>query len=985
MQTINEKRNFTVRQNVNSSPCYLFFGVFCVLFLFFSATEIFAGGKTQADDGPTASAEESAATVTGDGDPSVAGTAGGVDDQSPVGQLARMVRSGDVEGAKTAFVALNDVNAVDINGRNAVHFAAEAANSELADFFIRLGTNADAEDVAGYTPLNISAGLLDGNVPPVLIRSRAYIHHSPPDGRSPAAVSIGTASGNFLASLLSRETMLSTDGEGRTILHLASDGGNPNAVNLILNAADNVTEQEIINKRDRAGLTPLDYAFARRDSRSHATVAELLIQAGGFSSDPLFLYFAPVVRSLNFDQRAADGNSCLHYTVRQEYRGFTRYLLDHKAKPDIKNTAGDTPVHEAARIGDLEIMRALLENGAGVNIQDGQGNTAMHIAIPADAHKAMFELLFEYDANPNLRDRRGESPLHTVIGLNRGPDILETLLASGADVSIHNIDGKTPLYLAVEENRLSLLPPLIRYNSDIFAVTNEGNTPFSIAISSNKDALSYLITNETVLQSDNNGNTPLIAAAQSGADADIIQRILDKNALVNARNQEGDTALHIAVRKNLPSVGDLLVARGGGAEVFSQNAKGESPLYLAFYSPGDIRDWLFNPAVLTAHDGLGNTVLHHVTQWRLDSAIAMIAAKGASLEAANVIGETPLFIAVKIDSASTVRALLNSGASISGRDTLGNTALHTAVRWNALAATEALVDAKADINAYNLYGKTPLHDAVRLGVYGMETLLVERGAYLEARDKDGNTPLMEATLKGSFRSVEHLLNSGASVSTRNNDGDTPLLVAVEEERSDLVGILLDRGAQIHAKNADGDSPFTIALRTSPRMMLSLLAKGRDQTDDEGRSPLHIALSYNMPETDIKTIAGWLGGTNAVDKEGQTALRYAVDKNNWSAASFLANNGADVFSLARDGKTPADVTLAANSMDAVRAVFGGNAISARDSSGNTILHYAARVSATPLIALLIELGADKATRNTSGDRPADIAERWNRQDILPILK
>jgi ankyrin repeat protein len=419
--------------------------------------------------------------------------------------------------------------------------------------------------------------------------------------------------------------------------------------------------------------------------------------------------------------------------------------------------------------------------------------------------------------------------------------------------------------------------------------------------------------------------------------------------------------------------------------VFAQNAKGESPLYLAFYSPGDIRDWLLNPTVLTARDGLGNTVLHHVTQWKLDSAIAMIAAKGASLEAANVTGETPLFIAVKIDSASTVRALLNSGASISGRDALGNTALHTAVRWNALAATESLIDAKADINAYNLYGKTPLHDAVRLGVYGMERLLVERGAYLEARDKEGNTPLMEAVLKGSFRSAEHLLNSGAAVSTRNNDGDTPLLVAVEEERSDLVGILLDRGAQIHAKNADGDSPFTIALRTSPRMMLSLLAKGRDQTDDDGRSPLHIALSYNMPETDIKTIAGWLGGTNAVDMEGRTALRYAVDRNNWTAASFLANNGADVFSLARDGKTPADVTLASNSMDAVRAVFGGNAIGARDSSGNTILHYAARVSATPVIALLIELGADKAARNTSGDIPADIAQRWNRQDILPVLK
>jgi ankyrin repeat protein len=573
--------------------------------------------------------------------------------------------------------------------------------------------------------------------------------------------------------------------------------------------------------------------------------------------------------------------------------------------------------------------------------------------------------------------------LHIVIGLNRSPDILEVLLENNADVSIHNIDGKTPLYIAVEENRLSLLPLLIRYNSDIFAVTNDGNTPFRIAVNNNREALNYLITNETVFQSDNNGNTPLIVAVQFNATPEIIQRIMDRNALVNARNQEGDTALHVAVRQNLPALGDLLIARGG--DVFTQNTSGESPLYLAFYSPGDIRDWLLSPAILSARDGLGNTVLHHVTQWKLDSAIPMIAAKGASLEAANVTGETPLFIAVKIDSASTVQALINAGASISGRDTMGNTALHTAVRWNALAAADALIDAKADINTYNLYGKTPLHDAVRLGVYDMEALLVERGAYLEARDVEGNTPLMEAMLKGSFRSVDHLLSSGASVSSRNNNGDTPLLLAVEEERSDLVGILLDKGAHIHAKNAEGESPFTIALRTSPRMMLSLLSKGRDQTDDEGRTPLHIALAYNMSESDIKIIAGWLGGNNTVDMEGRTALRYAVDRNNWSAASFLANNGSDVFSLARDGKTPADITLAANSMDAIRAVFGGNAINARDSSGNTILHHAARISSAPIISLLIELGADKGARNTPGDSPADIAQRWNRQEILPILR
>ena len=972
MQSIGKKYAGAARKRAPVLAGMLSFGIFCFVFLFVPVFESYASGKKQAQSS-AASAEETAPEYEAEVET----------DLTPIDRIAALVKGGNIDEAKTAFVSMNDPNAVDSLGRNVVHFAAEAGNSELADFFIRLSTDADAKDAGGFTPLNISSEQLDSATASVLVKNGAFIHHGVEGTQSPAVRAIEAKDDAFLRAILTPETMLSTDNEGRTVLHLAAGAGEPAAITNILNSGDDITRSELINKRDKTGRTALDYAFLHRDSRSHATAAEILIQAGGFSSDPFFLYFAPVVRSQNFNQRAADGNSALHYAVKERYRGFTLFLLDHMADPNIKNTTGDTGLHEAARIGDVEVIRALLDRGANVNIQDGQGNTAMHIAIPVEVHRAALELLLSYRANPNLRDERGDSPAHIVISLNRPPDILETLLKNGADVTIHNSEGKTPLFLAVEQNRTALLPLLVRYGSDIFAVTNEGSTPFGLALNGPKETLNQLITGETVTQSDTNGNTALIVAVQSDAEPEIIQRILDRNALINARNQEGDTALHIAVRQNLAAAGELLIARG--ADVFAQNAKGESPVYLTFYSPGDIRDWMLTPMVLTARDGLGNTLLHYATQWKLNSAIPLIASRGASLEAANVTGETPLFIAVKIDSSPTVQALLSAGASIAGRDTLGNTALHTAVRWNALSAAETLISSKIDINAFNLYGKTPLHDAVRLGVFGMESLLVESGAYLESRDKEGNTPLTEAMLKGSFRSAEHLANSGANVSTRNNNGDTPLMIAVEAERSDLVGLLLDKQAQIHAKDADGETPFTVALKISPRMMLTLLARGRDQTDDAGRTPLHIALSYNMPETDIETIANWLGNTGAVDSEGRTALRYAVDRANWDAAKFLANGGADVFSVARDGKTPADITLTTENREAVRAVFGGKAIGSRDSEGNNILHYAGRDSPASIVSLLIELGADKAARNTAGDTPYDMARRWNRQDIMAILR
>ncbi|MDR2601546.1 MAG: ankyrin repeat domain-containing protein [Spirochaetaceae bacterium] len=903
---------------------------------------------------------------------------------TPLDEVGDLIRKGNFEEAKAVYVQKNFApNTVDGKGRNPVHLAAEARNAELADFFIRLGNAADAFDVNEYSPLNISARYVDGSTARVLVAAGADIHHAGPDGASPAIIALRENSTSFLGALLTDASMFLTDAQGKTILHLAAEDGNVLAVPLILGSGSLLTQQRIVNVRDSAGRTPLDLAYAQYDSFNHARVSQLLVEGGGNSSDPLHQYFAPAVRSLNFNLRGPDGVSSLHFSVREKRSGWTRLLLERRADVNIKNTVGTTPLHEAAVIGDVETMRQLINAGADVNGQDGQGNTPMHLAIPPSAHQQALELLLSSKANPNLRDGRGDSPLHVVISLRREIPVIEILLRGGADVSVHNIEGKTPLYTAVEEKAVELIPLLLNYNSDIFAAANNGSTPFERALADNNLTLDALITERTVLRADNSGNTPLLVTVRLNGNVDTVRKILDKNALVNARNHEGDTALHLAVRQNAAATGELLLSRG--ADVFLQNAKGESPLYLTFYSQGGYRQWMFNPIVLSARDGTGSTILHYVTHWGLDAAISEIVARGANIEAQNVTGETPLFIAVKADSASTVRAIISAGASLAGRDTLGNSALHAAVRWNAQTAAAVLITAAIDINAYNLYGVTPLHEAVRLGMFNIETMLLQAGANTELRDADGNTALMQAVILGNHRSASNLIQAGADINTRSNEGKTPLLVAVQAERSDLVGLLLDNSAQIYAQDADGQSPFTVALKTSRRMTLTLLEKGKDQTDDEGRSPLHIALLYNVSQQDVEQIAAWVGRVSAVDREGRTPLRYAVNAKNWVAARFLTDEGSYVFSTARDGKTPAEIVLASNDREAVRALFGGKGISSRDSQGNTVLHYAARLSRPETISFLLELGADRNVRNTASESALDIATRWNKNDNANILR
>jgi ankyrin repeat protein len=168
------------------------------------------------------------------------------------------------------------------------------------------------------------------------------------------------------------------------------------------------------------------------------------------------------------------------------------------------------------------------------------------------------------------------------------------------------------------------------------------------------------------------------------------------------------------------------------------------------------------------------------------------------------------------------------------------------------------------------------------------------------------------------------------------------------------------------------------------MVSTLLTKDRIYiADDEGRSPLHIALLEGTSPGIIQTIIDQGGRVSGIDAEGRTPLRIAMDTNNWEAARILAEAGSDPFAVSGDGKTPGVIALS-KGREAVRAIFAGRAIVAKDRTGNTILHYAAQYGNAELIALLLDLGANKNTRNIAAESPADIARRWNHPEIIAML-
>ncbi|MCL2192041.1 MAG: ankyrin repeat domain-containing protein [Treponema sp.] len=911
---------------------------------------------------------------------------------TPANDMWAMLAQGN-EDAREFFLGEFDVNARDPQGRTPLHYAADLDHHAFCMFFIAMGADLDARDHSGQTPLGITAERGHLNAARVIAEAGANIHQPGAAGESPAMIALRTADDDFLRAILTLASLNSTDDHGSTILHLASTNGNARAVRIILSELDSMDgmnrvlvaaghRDNPLDRRDSAGRTPLDIALSRADSRNHMEVAEQLILAGSTSQGPVYHYFAPAARNANYDLRRANGLAPLHFAASAGHTGLIEFLIERGANVNIQNPSGATPLHEATRSGNTEAISLLLRNGADINALDANGNTVLHIAVPPANHAAVIRLFLNNGINPNQRDVHGDSPLHVLVTLNRPPDIVNTLLSSNVDVSVRNIRGQTPLYIAVQENRIRLIPLLLDAGSDIFAADNSGITPFGLALQHRGPVLSALITPNTVLQTDSAGNTMLHIAIQAGIDTFTIGKIIDESANVNTRNRDGDTPLHIAARLDRREAGEYILSRG--ADIFSANAAGDSPLRIALTPRTGVIQWMFNPRTVAARDGMGNSMLHYVALWRMDRHIPFIIQQGISTEAANATGETPLFWAVHHDGASTVRALLAAGANLHARDSLGNTALHSAVRWNAVSATNTLLDAGINVNAHSLNGTTPLHDSVRMGNTGIATILINRGANLEVRDSGGNTPFMESVRAGHTEAANLLARRGADPMTRNAGGDTPLHFAVLSMDLSMINTLLNMGVSIHARNTRNRTPFQIALTDSPQTISALLSGNRiNSTDDFGNSPLHVGIQERVSVQTLQVIVDKGSRLSAVDFNGRIPLRLAADMSEWDLARVLADAGSDPFMAAVDEITSGEIAIATGRV-AIESIFSGRAINARDPSGNTVLHHAARMGRPETISLLLGLGADVSVRNISEESPADIALRWNNHANAALL-
>ena len=395
-----------------------------------------------------------------------------------------------------------------------------------------------------------------------------------------------------------------------------------------------------------------------------------------------------------------------------------RSLLRIHTDVNVAQPDGGTALHWAAHWGDTEATSLLIAAGANVNVANDLGVTPLHLAS-AHADAAVAVMLLKSGARTDVRPTSGETPLMIAARTGRLETVRALVEARAAVNGQDAVRGQTALMWAANEQHAEVVRALLGYGADVNLRSRGAFTALMFAGRIGDPVVTALLLDAGARIDDSapEGGTALLLAAEgessiAGKDfkrtlypsghEDTAILLVDRGANLDAADEFGHTALHLAVRKGKHRLISALIAHR--ANLTARMTRDEIPL------PGD-----FN-----ARDGLAGATPFFLAAAASDlEAMRMLAAAGADPNMRNAIGVTPLMVAV---GAHQYESRLPPESQM-------------------IAAVTLCIKLGNSVNAADQGGQTAAHYAVQMGVDEVLTFLIEHGAKPDAADRRGRTPL----------------------------------------------------------------------------------------------------------------------------------------------------------------------------------------------------------------------------------------------------
>jgi ankyrin repeat protein len=423
-------------------------------------------------------------------------------------------------------------NAAEADGTTGLHWAVRADDLETVRLLLHAGADAKAVNRYGVSPLSLAA--MNG---------------------TPAVVEALLNAGADPNASLS---------DGQTMIMIAARTGTPEAIAMLAAHGANVNARESV-----LGENALIWAAAE----DHEAAIRVLASRGADVN----------ARSnvLTFPRRDFGDGKSGRFTVLP--RG------------------GWTPVMYAARQDAQGALRALADAGADLNLTDPDGTNALTLAV-INAHYDAAALLLDKGADPNLADARGMTALYAAVDMNTLDEtpgrpepkptgsldslgMIDALLAHHANPNaplsatvferVHNNgdpvlgEGATPLMRAARKADVAAMQRLLAHGADPKA-TMKGGVNAVMIVSGFGGQVRFAEYN-----------------LKSGTEHDDIEGIrlcLEHGADLNAVNDAGQTALHVAAAQRGDDFIRFLVKKGAALDAIDK--QGHTPLDVALGAGG---------------------------------------------------------------------------------------------------------------------------------------------------------------------------------------------------------------------------------------------------------------------------------------------------------------------------------------------------------------------------------------------------------------
>ncbi|KAJ8783812.1 hypothetical protein J1605_008855 [Eschrichtius robustus] len=572
------------------------------------------------------------------------------------------------------------------------------------------------------------------------------------------------------------------------------------------------------------------------------------------------------------------------------------FLATNGAHVNHRNKWGETPLHTACRHGLANLTAELLQQGANPNLQTEE-------ALPSPKEPA--SLPSSADSSVCL-----QTPLHMAIAYNH-PDVVSVILEQKAN-ALH------------ATNNLQIIP-------DFSLKDSRDQTVLGLALWTGMHTIAAQLLGSGACINDtmSDGQT-LLHMAMQRQDSKSALFLLEHQADINvSRTQDGETALQLAIRNQLPLVVDAICTRG--ADMSVPDEKGNPPLWLALADNlEDIASTLVRHGCDATCWGPGpsgclQTLLHRAIDGNNESIACFLIRSGCDVNSprqpgANGEGEeeardgqTPLHLAASWGLEETIQCLLEFGANVNAQDAEGRTPVHVAIS-NQHGVIIQLLISHPDIhlNVRDRQGLTPFACAMTYkNNKAAEAILKRESGAAEQVDNKGRNFLHVAVQNSDIESVLFLISVQAHVNSRVQDASklTPLHLAVQagseiivrnlQDLPTICSVLLENGVDFAAVDENGNNALHLAVMhgrlNNIRVLLTECTVDAEAFNLRGQSPLHILGQYGkenaaaifdlflecMPEYPL----------DKPDAEGNTVLLLAYMKGNANLCRAIVRSGA----------------------------------------------------------------------------------------------